>query len=87
MIVAACSPLLKIADDILDCTQTSEQLGKTAGKDKDFDKTTYVKLLGIKGAKKEARRLLDKATAALIPFRERNIPLLAMANYIVDRSL
>ena len=36
----------QVADDILDCTQTTEQLGKTAGKDEAVSKTTYVKLLG-----------------------------------------
>jgi len=40
-----------VADDILDATQTSEVLGKTAGKDEAVDKTTYVKLLGLEGAK------------------------------------
>ena len=43
----------QVADDILDCTATSEELGKTAGKDEEVDKTTYVKLLGLEGAKLE----------------------------------
>lgn len=56
----------QVADDILDCTATSEELGKTAGKDEEVDKTTYVKLLGLEGAKLEAQRLADEAKQALI---------------------
>merc|ERR1712217_19303 len=69
----------QVADDILDVTQTSEQLGKTAGKDEAVDKTTYVKLLGLEGAKKEAMRLKTEAVDALAPFGDRAAPLLAIA--------
>ena len=55
----------QIADDILDVTATSEELGKTAGKDEDTNKTTYVKLLGLEGAKKEAAKVTEDAKAAL----------------------
>lgn len=44
---------LIVADDILDVTATSEELGKTAGKDENTNKTTYVKLLGLEKSKSE----------------------------------
>jgi len=76
----------QVADDILDVTASTEELGKTAGKDEDVDKTTYVKLMGLDGAKAEARRLADEAKAALDPFGERAAPLLAIADFIVNRK-
>lgn len=76
----------QVADDILDCTASSEDLGKTAGKDEAVDKTTYVKLMGLEGSKKYARDLIDEAKECLAPFGERAAPLLAIADYIVDRK-
>lgn len=76
----------QVADDILDCTQTSEQLGKTAGKDEATSKTTYPKLMGMDGARKEARRLVDEAHKALEPYGEKARPLLAIADYIIERQ-
>jgi farnesyl diphosphate synthase len=55
----------QIVDDVLDATQGSETLGKTAGKDADANKPTYVALLGLDGARKEAADLLDQALSAL----------------------
>jgi farnesyl diphosphate synthase len=55
----------QIVDDVLDATQGSETLGKTAGKDADANKPTYVALLGLDGARKEAAELLDQALSAL----------------------
>jgi geranylgeranyl diphosphate synthase type II len=75
-----------VADDILDVTASTEDLGKTAGKDEDTDKTTYPKLLGLDGAKAEAQRLVDVAKAALEPFGERAAALNAIADYIIDRK-
>ena len=76
----------QVADDILDVTQSTEELGKTAGKDDAVDKTTYVKLLGLDGAKAEAKRLAEEAKDTLAPFGERATPLLALADYIVNRK-
>jgi len=77
----------QIADDILDVTQSTEELGKTAGKDDAVDKTTYPKLLGLDGSRKEAERLVAEAKAALSePFGDRAIPLLALADFIIDRK-
>jgi len=76
----------QVADDILDCTQSTEELGKTAGKDDAVDKTTYPKLLGMDGARAEAERLVTEAKAALEPFGDRATPLLALADYIINRK-
>ncbi|MDL2220158.1 polyprenyl synthetase family protein [Eubacteriales bacterium OttesenSCG-928-N14] len=58
----------QIVDDILDATASSEQLGKTAGKDADANKTTYVSLFGIDGAQSMAKEHIDNALAALEGF-------------------
>lgn len=76
----------QVADDILDVTASTEDLGKTAAKDLDSDKTTYPKLLGLEESKIEARRLIDEAKASLEPFEDRAAPLLAIADYIIERS-
>ncbi|NRF70683.1 polyprenyl synthetase family protein [Aquincola sp. S2] len=55
----------QVVDDILDVTQASDKLGKTAGKDLDQDKPTYVTVLGLDAARSEARRLHVQALAAL----------------------
>jgi len=55
----------QVVDDILDVTQASETLGKTAGKDQDNNKPTYVTVLGLSAARRHAAELRDKAQAAL----------------------
>lgn len=76
----------QVADDILDVTASTEDLGKTAAKDLVADKTTYVKLLGLDGAKAEAKRLVDEAKDALAPFGDRAAPLIGIADYIIERK-
>jgi geranylgeranyl diphosphate synthase type II len=76
----------QVADDILDVTASTEDLGKTAAKDLDADKTTYPKLLGLEESKVEARRLIDEAKDSLEVFGDRAAPLLAIADYIIERS-
>lgn len=76
----------QVADDILDVTASTEELGKTAGKDEDTNKTTYPKLLGLEESRKEAQRLTDEAKAALEPYGEKAAPLLAIADFIIARS-
>ena len=75
----------QVVDDILDVTTDTATLGKTAGKDEQADKLTYVKLLGLEGAKAEAQRLCDdaKAIAAQLPNPE---PLHQLADYFVQRA-
>jgi farnesyl diphosphate synthase/geranylgeranyl diphosphate synthase type II len=55
----------QIADDVLDVTATTHELGKTAGRDLDLHKSTYPALLGVEGAMQRARALADDAQAAL----------------------
>src|SRR6478736_551593 len=55
----------QIADDVLDCTGTSEELGKTAGRDTALAKSTYVRLLGVDGARREAEELARRAVERL----------------------
>ena len=55
----------QIVDDVLDATQPSDTLGKTAGKDADANKPTYVSLLGLQGARREADELLAQSLTAL----------------------
>ena len=75
-----------MVDDILDVESDSETLGKTAGKDSEANKPTYVKLLGLEGARAEARRLLQAALTALGDFGESADHLRHLARYIVERD-
>mmetsp|Transcript_24346 Transcript_24346/g.64206 ORF Transcript_24346/g.64206 Transcript_24346/m.64206 type:complete len:412 (-) Transcript_24346:277-1512(-) len=76
----------QVQDDILDITASSEELGKTAGKDLEQDKTTYPKLMGLDGAKQEANRLFEEAIGSLESFGEHATPLTAIAKFIVSRG-
>jgi geranylgeranyl diphosphate synthase, type II len=76
----------QVIDDILDCTQTTEKLGKSAGKDIAAQKATYPALLGLEKAKKEADRLTARARAALKPFGKAASPLTAIADYLLARE-
>jgi farnesyl diphosphate synthase len=62
---AALGLAFQVVDDILDVTQESLKLGKTAGKDQSDNKPTYVSVLGLEAAQRQARELRDKAQAAL----------------------
>lgn len=76
----------QIADDVLDVTGTSDQLGKTAGKDEALSKSTYARLLGIDGARAEADRLARSATSHLERAGLATPALGALAHYIVTRN-
>ena len=76
----------QVIDDILDVTQTSKQLGKTAGKDQAVNKATYPAIVGLSKSKKIAKNLTDKAYMALKPFKGRAAALEAMAGYLLDRE-
>jgi geranylgeranyl diphosphate synthase type II len=76
----------QIVDDILDMTQTSAELGKTAGKDTASDKATWPAVYGLEQSKKDAASLIADAFAALAPFGEAATPLKSLAHYLVDRT-
>ena len=76
----------QIADDILDVSASSEQLGKTAGKDVDSAKCTYPAVIGIKKSRELERRLAREATEALAPFGTRAGVLHALAAALLQRN-
>jgi geranylgeranyl diphosphate synthase type II len=76
----------QVIDDILDVTQTTEKLGKTAGKDVATQKATYPRLVGLEKSKKIARELTDKAFGALKPFKGKAVALEALAKYLLERD-
>lgn len=76
----------QIVDDILDVTQTSEQLGKTAGKDLASEKATYPALFGLEESRKRASVLLESAAKALDRFGARAETLKGLAGYLLDRK-
>ncbi|MFV0336744.1 MAG: polyprenyl synthetase family protein, partial [Chthoniobacterales bacterium] len=78
----------QVIDDILDCTQSSEQLGKSAGKDIAAQKSTYPALLGLEGAKKEANRLTQQAIHSLKSFgsEKKTATLHALARHLLQRK-
>lgn len=76
----------QVIDDILDVTQTTEQLGKTAGKDQNAAKATYPAIVGLEKSKKIAKQLTDKAFAALKPFKGKATALEAMAEHLLRRE-
>ena len=76
----------QIVDDILDVTQTSEQLGKTAGKDTASEKATYPALFGIEKSQQKADELVERAFAELKEFGERRENLKELARFLVERK-
>ncbi|MGB9254774.1 MAG: polyprenyl synthetase family protein, partial [Candidatus Korobacteraceae bacterium] len=76
----------QIVDDVLDVTQTSEQLGKTAGKDTATEKATYPALFGIEASLKKADELVAKADAALDSFGDAAATLRELAQFLVERK-
>jgi geranylgeranyl diphosphate synthase, type II len=76
----------QIVDDVLDVTQTSEQLGKTAGKDTAAEKATYPALYGIEESLRKADCLISSALQELESFGERAETLRELARYLVERK-
>jgi geranylgeranyl diphosphate synthase type II len=76
----------QVIDDILDVTQTSEKLGKTAGKDANMAKATFPALLGLDSSRAEAARLTAQARRALDPFGEAGAHLAEIADYLLGRE-
>lgn len=78
--------LFQVVDDILDCTGTTEELGKTAGKDAAADKPTYVSLMGLTGAKVFAEDLLAQTQRLIADTGESGQRLKDIALEIVQRT-
>jgi geranylgeranyl diphosphate synthase type II len=76
----------QIVDDVLDVTQDSEQLGKTAGKDLTSDKATWPAVFGIEASRRDAYRLIEEAFAELETYGEAAEGLKAVARYLVERT-
>ena len=84
---AAIGLAFQVVDDILDVTQCSETLGKTAGKDEHHDKPTYVSLMGLDAARRHSFELRDEAHAALARSGLTDAARLALlADRVVDRE-
>ena len=76
----------QVIDDILDVTQTSEKLGKSAGKDVAAKKATYPAVIGLDKSRAEAKRLTKQAHDALSIFGTKAEALHALANYLLERE-
>jgi geranylgeranyl diphosphate synthase type II len=76
----------QIVDDVLDVTQTSEQLGKTAGKDTAAEKATYPALFGVDESLRKAGVLVNSALVSLDGFGERAEALKELAQFLVERK-
>lgn len=76
----------QIADDILDVCASSEQLGKTAGKDAKAGKMTYPAVVGVEKSKQLARQLADESVAALEPFGPKTDILKKFAIALLERT-
>ncbi len=76
----------QIADDILDVNASSEQLGKTAGKDAKAAKCTYPAVVGIDKARRLEKKLANEAVAVLEPFGEKADTLRQMAMALLERT-
>ena len=76
----------QVIDDILDVTQTSEQLGKTAGKDTKAQKATYPSIVGLEKSRQIAAQLTGQAFAALKIFKGRAVALEALAEFLLKQD-
>ena len=76
----------QVIDDILDVTQTSEKLGKTAGKDTQAQKATYPSIVGLEQSRKIAAKLTEQAFRSLKVFRGKAVALEALAGYLLGRD-
>lgn len=78
--------MFQIQDDILDATSSADILGKSAGKDAEQEKATYVNLLGIETAQSYMNTLTAEALALLAPFSNDAEPLKQLTYYVIERQ-
>jgi geranylgeranyl pyrophosphate synthase len=83
---AAIGLAFQIADDVLDVTATTSQLGKTAGRDLALQKSTYPALLGIDGARSRAQSLVEQGCSALEEVGLLTPALARIAHFTVERT-
>lgn len=76
----------QVIDDILDVTQSTEVLGKTAGKDQAVEKATYPSIIGLPASRKEAAKLTKAAMDALKPLGKKGARLEEIAGYLLKRE-
>ena len=76
----------QIHDDVLDVTGDAATLGKATGADAARDKPTYPTLMGLDGARRRSRELVEEAQAALAPLGEGADALTALARYMIERD-
>jgi geranylgeranyl diphosphate synthase type II len=76
----------QIVDDVLDVTQDSAQLGKTAGKDLASDKATWPAVFGIEASRQHAEKLIAEAFAEVAPYGSAAEGLKSVAQYLVERT-
>jgi len=76
----------QVIDDILDVTQPTEKLGKTAGKDLAVQKATYPSIVGLEKSRKIAKDLTSRAFEALRPFKGKATALESLADYLLNRD-
>lgn len=78
--------MFQIVDDLLDVTQSTDHLGKKAGKDHDAGKLTYPGLMGVEGSRAEVARLHEHALHAIEPLGESAEPLRQLSTYLAVRT-
>ncbi len=83
---AAIGLAFQITDDILDVTESTQTLGKTAGSDQKKNKATYPALHGLEEARKKQQALYAAALNALQTFDDKGDPLRSIARYIIERN-
>jgi geranylgeranyl diphosphate synthase type II len=76
----------QVADDVLDETATSQQLGKTAGKDRAANKLTFPAVYGLEESRRKARQLADDAADTVAPLGDAATPLARLAEFVVART-
>ena len=76
----------QVIDDILDVTQSTEVLGKTAGKDAAVEKSTYPAVIGLAASRKEAARLTKAAMDSLKPVGKKASRLVQIADHLLRRE-
>jgi geranylgeranyl pyrophosphate synthase len=78
--------MFQVVDDLMDVTQTSDHLGKTAGKDASRQRLTYASLLGVEGSRREVERLRGEALQALEVLGRGGEPLRQLCEYLAVRT-